>query len=136
MTILNLKKLNKFKGFKHFKIEVLQNVLEPTRPAVYMASMDLKDGFYSVPGHKNHQAYLTFFVEEYLKFVCLANGHAPAMRIFRKMSKLPFSIYREKGFLTIIYVDGLYLQGDDYEFCFSNILNTTEILSSFGFTIH
>lgn len=64
------------------------------------------------------------------------NGHAPAMRIFRKMSKLPFSIYREKGFLTIVYVDGLYLQGDDYEFCFSNILNTTEILSSFGFTIH
>ena len=32
--------------------------------------IDLKDVFDSVPVHKNHQAYLTFFVKEYLKFVC------------------------------------------------------------------
>ena len=66
-----------------------------------MASIDLKDAFYSVPVHKNHQAYLTFFVEEYLKFVCMPNGYGPAMRIFTKISKIPFSIFREKGFLSV-----------------------------------
>ena len=62
--ILNLKRLNKFADYKHFKMESLQNVLELIRPGVYMASIDLKDAFYSVLSHKNHQAYLTFFVEE------------------------------------------------------------------------
>ena len=54
--ILNLKRLNEFVDYKHFKMESLQNVLELIRPGVYMASNDLKDAFYSVAVHKNHQA--------------------------------------------------------------------------------
>ena len=88
-----------------------------------MASIDLKDAFYSVPVHKNHQAYLTFFEEEYLKFVCMPDGYGPAMRIFTKISKILFSILREKGFLSAVYVGNSYLQGDDYEGCWSNVLN-------------
>ena len=45
--ILNLKRLNKFVGYKH--LQSLQNVLELIRPRVYMASIDLEDAFYSVP---------------------------------------------------------------------------------------
>ena len=101
-----------------------------------MASIDLKDAFYSVPVHKNHQAYLTFFVEEYLKFVCMPNGYGTAMRIFTKISKILFSILREKGFLSVVYAGDSYLQGDDYEGCYSNVLNPIEILRSLGFTIH
>ena len=103
---------------------------------VYTASIDLKDAFYSVHVHKNHQAYLTFFVEEYLKFVCMPNGYGPAMWIFTKISKIPFSTLKEKGFQSVVYIDGLHLQGDDYEDCFSNVLSTTEIIRSLGFTIH
>ena len=58
--ILKLQRLNKFVGYKHFKMESLQNVLELIRPGVYMASIDLKDTFYSIPALKNHKAYLTF----------------------------------------------------------------------------
>ena len=83
----------------------LQNVLELIRPGVYMVSNDLEDAFYSVPVHKNHQAYLTFFVEEQLKVLCLPNGYELTMRIFTKISKIPFSILREKGFLSVVYVD-------------------------------
>ena len=117
-------------------MESLQNELELIRPGVYMASIDLKDVFYLVPVHKDHQAYLTFFEEEYLKFVCMPNGYGPAMQIFTKISKIPFSILREKGFLSVVYVDDSYLEDDDYEDCFSNVLNTIEILRSLGFTIH
>ena len=134
--ILNLKRLSEFVDYKHFKMESLQNVLELIRPVVYMASIDLKDAFYSVPVHKNNQAYLTFFVEEYLKFVCILNGYGPAMRIFTEISKIHFSILREKGFLSVVYVDDSYLQDDDYEDCFSNVLNAIKILRSLGFTIH
>ena len=101
-----------------------------------MASIDLKGAFYSVPVHKNHQAYLTFFEEEYLKFVCRPDGYRSAMPIFTKNSKILFSILREKVFLSVVYVGNSYLQGDDYEGCLSNVLNTIEILRSLGFTIH
>ena len=66
----------------------------------------------------------------------MPNGYGPAMQIFTKISKIPFSILKEKGFLSVVYGDDSYLQSDDYEDCFSNILNTIEILRSLGFTIH
>ena len=103
-TILNLKRLNKFVDYKHFKMESLQNVLELFRPGVYMSSINLKDVFYSVPVHKNYQVYLTFFVKEYLKFVCMPKGYGEAIRIFTKISKIPFSILREEEFLYVVYV--------------------------------
>ena len=77
--ILSFKRLNEFVDYKHFKMEPLQNVLELIKPGVYMASIDLKDAFYSVPVHKNHQAYLTFFEDEYLEFVCMPSGYGPAI---------------------------------------------------------
>ena len=54
-------------------MESPQNVLEVIRPEVYMASTDLKDAFYSATAHKNHQNYLKYFKEEYLKFVYMPN---------------------------------------------------------------
>ena len=66
----------------------------------------------------------------------MPNGYGPAMRIFTKISKIPFCILTEKGFLSVVYDNDSYLQGDDYEDCFSNVLNTIEILRSLGFTIH
>ena len=53
-----------------------------------------------------------------------------------KISKRPFCILREIGFLSVVYVDGSHLQSDDYEDCFSNVLNIIEILRSLGFIIH
>ena len=107
--ILNLKRLNKFVDDKYFKMESLQNVLELIRLGVYMASIHLKDVFYSAPVHKNNQGCLSYFVEEYLKSVCTPNGYGPAMQIFTKISKIPFSIFREKSFLSVGYVDDSYL---------------------------
>ena len=74
--ILNLKRLNKYVGYKQYKMESLQNVSQ-----VYVASIDLKDIFYSIPARKGLQAFLTFFVEEYLKFVCMPSRYKPAMQI-------------------------------------------------------
>ena len=45
----------------------------------------------------------------------MPNGYGPDMKIFIKISKILFSILREKGFLSVVYVDHSYLQGDDYD---------------------
>ena len=59
--ILNLKKLNKYIDSKHFKMESLQNVSLMVKSRVWMASVDLKDAYYSVPINKEYQKYLKIF---------------------------------------------------------------------------
>ena len=79
-------------------MESLQNVLELIRQVVYMAPIDLKDAFYSEPVHKNYQAYLTFFVEEYLKFVCMPNGYNQPCEYLQKFQKYHFLSLEKKVF--------------------------------------
>ena len=55
--ILNLKNFNKFVNYKHFKMESINNVLNIIRPSVYMASIDLKDAFFSASIHPTHQTH-------------------------------------------------------------------------------
>ena len=55
------------------------------------------------------------------------------MQIFTNISKISFSILREKGFLFVVYVDDSYFQGKNYERCFSNVLNAIKILRSLRF---
>lgn len=61
--ILNLKPLNKFIAYEHFKMEHLDFVCELTQPGDWFASIDLSDAYFSVPIHKSHWKYLKFFLE-------------------------------------------------------------------------
>ena len=56
--ILNLKEFNSFIKYKNFKMESLNNVINLIKANVYMASIDLKDAFFSVPINNDHQKYL------------------------------------------------------------------------------
>ena len=58
--ILNLKQLNKHIEYEHFKMESLQSVLNIIRPNCWMASVDLKDAFYTVRIQPDHQKSLKF----------------------------------------------------------------------------
>ena len=44
-----------------------------------------------------------------------ANGYIPVMQILTKISKISFSILREKFFLSLVYIDDSYLQGHDLD---------------------
>ena len=58
--ILNLKRLNEHVGYHHFKIESLKSVIELVEKACFMASMDLRDAYYSVPISVHAQKFLKF----------------------------------------------------------------------------
>ena len=66
----------------------------------------------------------------------MPNGYSPAMRIFTKITKVPFSILRMQGYTSVVYVEDSYLQGDSYENCLKNVNDTIIMLQSLGFTIH
>ena len=62
-----------------------------------MTMIDLKDAFYSASFATHHQKYLKCFENEHLQFMCMQNGFGPAMRIFTKITKVPFSMLRMQG---------------------------------------
>ena len=135
--ILNLKSLNENIDSKHFKLESIRNVKHMIRPNCWMASVDLKDAYYSIPIHSRHQKFLKFlWNNQAYQYTCLPNGYSDAMRIFSKMLKPIFGHLRMLGYLSVNYVDDSYLQGQDPYECYQNINATTNVFIYQGYTIH
>ena len=135
--ILNLKQLNKHIEYEHFKMESLQSVLNIIRPNCCMASVDLKDAFYTDPIHPDHQKFLKFkWQENCYAFRGMPNGYSEAMCVFTKRLKPPFSILRRHGYLSVVFVDDSCLQGHTFSTCEDNVNATIDLLEFLGFTIH
>ena len=135
--ILNLKLLNLQIRYVHFKMESLADVLNMLTPGVWMASIDLKDAYYSIPVRAGHQKYLTFYFEGgYYKFTCLPNGYSQAPMLFTKILKKVFAALRKSGHSSVIYIDDTYLQGNSYSHCTENVGATVLLLRELGFTIN
>lgn len=136
-TIFNLKQFNESIPYHHFKMETLQSAIKLMRPNCFMASVDLKDAYYTVPIAQEHRKFLKFMWENQLyQYTCLPNGLACAPRKFTKLLKPIFALLRKMGFLNTAYIDDSYLQGDTKEECGENIEKTVCILSKAGFLTH
>lgn len=135
--ILNLRELNLDIAYSHFKMETLSHVLQLVTPGCYLASVDLKDAYFSFPIQPQDRKYLRFFWEgELLQFTCLPNGLAEAPRKFSKALKAPFSWLRTRGFDNSSYIDDSCLLGDTYQHCLDNVHETVSLLDELGFTVH
>ena len=74
-----------------------------------MASVDLKDAFFTVPVHKLHQKKFMFeWIQKSYKFVGMPNGYSDAMRIFTKILKPVFGHLKQEGHPSVIFVDDSY----------------------------
>ena len=102
-----------------------------------MTSVDLTNVFFTVPIHESHQKYFKFeWKDKVHKFVGLPNGYSDAMRIFTKILKPVYANLRDKGHLSVLFVDDTYLQGDSETECLGNVEATIVLLKYLGFTIH
>ena len=136
-TILNLKACNEFIVYHHFKMDTLEAAVNMMRPGCFMASVDLKDAYYTVPIHPSHQKYLKFcFDSAFYKYTCLPNGLASAPRIFTKLLKPVYATLRSMGHLNSGYIDDSYLQGDNSKECHRNVIDTIMLFTKLGFHIH
>ena len=136
-TILNLKPLNKYCSTSHFKMENIHNVFSLIKKNSYLASIDLKDAFFTVGISEDHKKYLHFVHEGIsYQFQCMPNGYSDAMRVFTKILKPVFAYLRDLGYMSVVYVDDTLLVGDTYEECLENVNKTMEVLEKLGFTIH
>jgi hypothetical protein len=80
--ILNLKTLNEFVEYHHFKMDTLETVLNLITPGMYMASIDFTDAYYSLAIAQKHRKYLRFeFDGDLYEFTCLPNGLSSGPRV-------------------------------------------------------
>ena len=104
--ILNLKHFNECIRDVHFKMENLQDVFPLITPGVWMASIDLRDAYYTIPVARDHRHYLTFsWKGVYYCYTCLSNGYSQAPYIFTKLLKVPFGYLRKQGHSSAVYID-------------------------------
>ena len=75
-TILNLKYLNLVCETHHFKMETLKQAIHMIKKNSFLASIDIKDAFYSVPIHDSHKKYLKFMWDgSAYQFNVMPNGY-------------------------------------------------------------
>ena len=108
--ILNLKKFNKNKVHRHFKMGNLSTIINMIRQDCYMAKIDPADAYYIVPVVLcMDQKYLLFQFEGNLyKYTCLPNGLSS---VFIKILKPVFSASWKEGHLIMGYFDNTFLMG-------------------------
>ena len=93
--ILNLKDFNQHVEHHHFKMETLIDAIRLMTSNCFMASVDLKDAYYSVLIAKPHKKYLKFAWKGSLyAFSYFPNGLASCPRKFRKLLKPVYAVLR------------------------------------------
>ena len=135
--ILNLKSLNRYVKYHHFKMQTFESALTLIKPGIFMSKLDISNAYYSIPIAPEHQKYLSFrFKDKYYSYTCIPNGLACGPRIYTKLTKPIFSTLRCKGFMNSSYIDDCLLLGDTEEICEENESETSTLLENCGFLLN
>ena len=136
--ILNLKKLNKFVDYNEFKMDTLRSVLKLVTSKCYMATIALKDAYYTVPIAEEHRKYLRFYWRgKPYQYTCFPNGLSSAPRLFTKLMKSRYAKLRLCGHTVSGYIDlDTYLQSDDFNVALNSLTECNSMFSNFGFLVH
>ena len=91
-------------------MEGLHLLKDLMREKNFMCKVDLKDAYFCVPLHRNHQKFLRLqWKGNIYEFLCLYFGLGPAPRIFTKLLKIPIAVLRRIQIRIIIYLDDMLL---------------------------
>ena len=135
--ILDLSELNKSITYQHFKMDNIYSVMSLLSQGYFMASVDLRDAYYTVPIHADSRKYLRFFWNGQLwQYKALPNGLSSAPRLFTKLLKPLLATLRKSGYLVLAYLDDTIIIGKTKAQTERAVKATTELLSKLGFIIH
>jgi hypothetical protein len=135
--IINLKRLNKFVKYEHFKQEHFKVVLDLIQQNDFFTSVDLCDAYFSVPIHIDYQKFLKFEWNNVLwKFVCLPFGLSSAPKVFTKILKPVYAWLRQQGVRCAYYIDDSLNMNQTAEVCGQNTDLICNTLTSLGFSIN
>ena len=135
--ILNLKGLNEYIPYHHFQMDTFEKTLNLITKDMYMASLDLRHAYYSIPLAEEIQRYFRFmWGDKVYQYSACPNGLACLPRMFTKMMKPVFSRLRSQGYLNSGFIDDSLLCGETKEKCVENVDSTKTLMIRLGLMIH
>ena len=135
--IVNLKPLNMFIRYEHFKMEGLDSVKFLVRQGDWLVKIDLKDAYLTVPIHPSQRKFLRFsWRKRIFQFRCLPFGLSAAPRVFTKLLKVVVAFLREKGIRLVIYLDDILLLNQSQKKVKAEAMAAIDLLNSLGFLIN
>ena len=103
----------------------------------FMACIDLKDAYYSVPIRKDHRRYLKFvWMGQLWQYRALPNGPTTAPRLFTKILKPALASLRRQNHIVMAYLDDILIVGKTLELAKLAVTVTKSLFQKLGFVIH
>lgn len=135
--ILDLRPLNKFIRYHHFKMEGIQVARTMIREQDWFCKIDLKDAYHSVSLSPRAKQHLGFKSKgRVYQFQVLPFGLTSAPRMFTKLMTAAVKPLREEGIRLVFYLDDILIMGRTEEETRSSMGRTVDVLKSLGFTIN
>ena len=131
--ILDLSNFNQHLLYKHFKMDNIHTATLLVTQNCYLASVDLKDAYYSVAISKNSRKFLKFeWLGSLWQYTALPNGLSTAPRLFTKLVKPILASLRQQGHTVIGYLDDTLIIANTLEEAKSAIEATINSFPNWG----
>lgn len=135
--ILDLTDFNTHVEYKHFKMFGLKTALNLMHKDCWLASIDLKDAYYSVPIAMQYKRFLRFYcLGDLFEFQVIPNGLANAPRFFTKLLKPIFADMGKEGYICFPYIDDSFILGFSRQECELAVATLTKKFNDLGFVIN
>lgn len=135
--VINLKNLNTFVKYQHFKQENISFALDLINRNDFLTSIDLTDAYFSLGIHKDFKKYLRFSWNNNLyEFQVLCFGLASAPRVFTKVLKPVYAFFRKLGIRCIYYIDDSLCVDSNFDDCQQKTVFMTNQLDKLGYRVN
>jgi hypothetical protein len=135
--IINLKRLNSFIRYKHFKMEGLDCVRYLLQRGDWMVKLDLQDAYFLVGLFPDHRKYVRFFWKNSIyEYSCLLFGLCSAPRVFTKLLRPVVAYLRERGIRLVIYLDDILIFNSSKAALLHDLRTVVNLLLFLGFVIN
>ena len=135
--VINLKPLNKFLVKRHFKMDTLAKVLNLVQVGDWAISLDLKDAYFHVPIHPDHQKFLRFCIlGQSFQFRAMCFGPTQAPRVFTKIVSVVAAHLRVNNIRLIAYLDDWLVVNKNKNLLLSDREKVLNLLTQLGFIVN
>ena len=135
--ILNLRSLNQHVDRPHFKMEDIRSLKDILQEGDFMAKLDLKEAYFSVPITEQSRSFLQFKRKDKLfQFTCLPFGLSSAPYVFTKLLRPVLAYLREQGIRCLMYLDDMLILGKTQEELRHNFQVCKSLLIALGFYVN